>query len=106
MAGGDSGSCPNTVLEGAGVILVCYTLHMKRTNLVLDASLLDEARRTLGAKTFSATVNLALEETIRLRKIRSLPRFFGQHLWVGNLAEMREDDTKLSGRRRRLQRHK
>jgi Arc/MetJ family transcription regulator len=64
---------------------------MKRTNLVLDAHLLDEARRTLGAKTYSAAVNLALEEIIRVRKVQSLAQFFGQGLWRGNLSRMRED---------------
>jgi Arc/MetJ family transcription regulator len=64
---------------------------MKRTNLVLRADLLEEATRVLGAKTYSAAVNLALEEVLRLRRIQSLPQFFGQGLWKGNLAEMRED---------------
>jgi Arc/MetJ family transcription regulator len=64
---------------------------MKRTNLVLDEKVLEEATRVLGAKTYSATVNLALEEVLRLRKIQSLPQFFGQGLWKGDLAEMRED---------------
>jgi Arc/MetJ family transcription regulator len=64
---------------------------MKRTNLVLDARLLDEARRVLGARTYSATVNLALEEITRVRKVQSLTSFFGKGLWRGNLSEMRED---------------
>ena len=64
---------------------------MKRTNLVLNENVLEEATRVLGAKTYSATVNLALEEVLRLRKIQSLPQFFGQGLWKGDLAEMRED---------------
>ncbi len=77
---------------------------MKRTNLVLDGDLLDQATRLLGVKTYSATVNLALAEVLRLRKIQSLPRFFGQGLWQGNLPEMREDRVQGSprpkGRRR------
>lgn len=64
---------------------------MKRTNLVLDERLLEEATRALGAKTYSAAVNRALEEVLRVRKIQSLASFFGSRLWEGNLAEMRED---------------
>ena len=64
---------------------------MKRTNLVLDADLLEEATRALGVKTYSAAVNLALEETLRTQKIRGLSRFFGQGLWQGDLPGMRED---------------
>ncbi len=79
-----------------------YTRHMKRTNLVLDAELLDQATRLLGVKTYSAAVNLALAEVLRLRKIQSLPQFFGQGLWEGDLEEMRED--KPAGRRRRANR--
>ena len=78
-----------------------YTVHMKRTNLVLDADLLDEATRVLGLKTYSATVNHALAEAVRVRKIQSLPTFFGSHLWEGNLAVMREDH--VPPRRRRAQ---
>ncbi len=66
-------------------------IHMRRTNLVLDAQLLDEARRALGARTYSATVNLALQEITRIRKVQSLANFFGKGLWQGNLSEMRED---------------
>jgi len=66
-------------------------MRMKRTNLVLDAQILEEATRVLGVKTYSATVNQALAEVIRIRKIQSLPSFFGNRLWEGELAEMRED---------------
>ena len=64
---------------------------MKRTNLVLNEHLLTEATRVLQAKTYSATVNTALEKVIRLRKIQSIPRFFGSGIWDGELAEMRRD---------------
>jgi len=70
---------------------------MKRTNLVLDPELLDQATRVLGVKTYSAAVNLALAEVLRLRKIQGLPQFFGQGFWQGDLREMRED--RVSGRR-------
>ena len=64
---------------------------MKRTNLVLDEGLLIEATRVLAARTYSAAVNTALEEVIRLRKIQSIPRFFGSGIWEGDLSQMRED---------------
>jgi Arc/MetJ family transcription regulator len=73
---------------------IVYTMRMKRTNLVLDPELLDEATTLLGVKTYSATVNLALAEVLRFRKIQSLPQFFGRGLWQGNLQEMREDRVK------------
>jgi Arc/MetJ family transcription regulator len=66
-------------------------MRMKRTNLVLDPVLLDQATRVLGVKTYSAAVNVALAEVLRMRKIQSLPQFFGRGLWQGDLGQMRED---------------
>ncbi|MCC6367180.1 MAG: type II toxin-antitoxin system VapB family antitoxin [Bryobacterales bacterium] len=64
---------------------------MRRTNLVLDEHLLSEATRILEARTYSAAVNTALEEVIRIRKIQGIPRFFGSRIWSGDLSQMRED---------------
>ena len=57
--------------------------------LVVRADLLKEAKRVLGVRSYSAAVNLALEEVLRIRRIQSLPQFFGRGLWKGNLAKMR-----------------
>lgn len=77
--------------------------HMKRTSLMLDPHLLSEATRLLGAKTYSAAVNVALAEVLRVKKIQSLPRFFGRGLWQGDLSQMREDapNRRKSSRKRR-----
>ncbi len=74
---------------------------MKRTNLVLDEKLLEEATRVLGLKTYSATVNKALEEAIRVQKVRSIPQFFGKIQWEGDLAEMRQDNLRPPAQRRK-----
>ena len=79
------------------VLYVC----MVRTNLVLDRDLLEQATRTLGLKTYSAAVNAALAEVLRVRKIQGLSQFFGQGLWEGNLSEMREDRPRRHVRKRR-----
>ena len=81
-----------------------YTMRMKRTNLVLDPELLERATHLLGVRTYSAAVNLALAEVMRLRKIQGLPQFFGQGLWQGDLQEMRED--KVERRRHRERRRR
>ena len=67
---------------------------MRRTNLVLDEQLLEDATHALGAKTYSAAVNTALAEVIRLKKIEQIPHFFGSKLWEGNLTEMRGDEPR------------
>ncbi len=68
-----------------------HTIHMKRTNVVLDDELLKEATQVLGVKTYSAAINLALEEAVRVKKIRNMAALFGSGLWQGDLAEMRQD---------------
>lgn len=64
---------------------------MKRTNLVLNEENLEKARRVLGLKTYSATVNKALEEVIRFHEIMKIRDFFGSGVWEGDLDEMRAD---------------
>ena len=63
---------------------------------MLDESVLEEAVKILGAKTYSAAVNQALEEIVNVRKIRNLQQFFGMDLWEGDLSEMREDTQSQS----------
>jgi hypothetical protein len=41
---------------------------MKRTNVVVDEELLDNARRAMGERTYSATITRALEESVRRRQ--------------------------------------
>jgi Arc/MetJ family transcription regulator len=80
---------------------VLYTIHMRRTNLVLDGDLLEEATRVLGVKTYSAAVNKALEEIIRIRKIERIPELLGKVRWEGSLSEMRGDRPMKRRRGRR-----
>jgi hypothetical protein len=81
-----------------------YHLHMKRTNLVLDAHLLEEATRVLHAKTYSAAVNTALAEVLRVKRIQAIPQFFGMGLWEGDLSEMRGDTPQARKRPRQRKR--
>jgi Arc/MetJ family transcription regulator len=66
-------------------------MHMKRTNLVLDEHLLKEATRLAGGKTYSGTVNLALQDFVRRARARRILELAGAGLWEGDLAEMRAD---------------
>jgi len=64
---------------------------MKRTNLVLDEQLLDEAVRLGGERTYSRTVERALEEFVRRIKARRILDLAGSGLWDGDLSVVRED---------------
>ena len=67
------------------------SLHMKRTPLVLNEEILEEATRLSGEKTYSATVMRALEDFVRRAKARQILDLRGSGLWEGDLAEMRRD---------------
>ena len=64
---------------------------MKRTNLVLDEQLLEEAVKLAGERTYSRTVGRALEEFVRRMKARRILDLAGSGLWEGDLAVVRED---------------
>jgi Arc/MetJ family transcription regulator len=70
---------------------VDYTLHMKRTNLVLDESLLDEATRLSGERTYSRTVERALRDFVARAKARRILDLAGSGLWKGDLSVVRGD---------------
>jgi Arc/MetJ family transcription regulator len=64
---------------------------MKRTNLVLNEDLLEEATRLSGERTYSRTVERALEDFVRRARARRILELAGSGLWEGNLAAVRED---------------
>jgi Arc/MetJ family transcription regulator len=74
-------------------------LHMKRTNLVLDEKLLEEATRLSAQRTYSKTVNLALAEFVRRVHAGRILELAGSGLWEGQLSEMRQDAPSKPPRR-------
>lgn len=64
---------------------------MKRTNLVLNEHLLEEAVRLSGERTYSATVERALFDFIQRMKARRIIELAGSGLWQGDLSKMRDD---------------
>jgi Arc/MetJ family transcription regulator len=74
---------------------------MKRTNLVLDENLLEEATRLAGERTYSRTVERALEDFVRRIRAGRILELAGTGLWEGNLSEIREDRSPYRPRRAR-----
>jgi Arc/MetJ family transcription regulator len=68
-----------------------YAVRMKRTNLVLDEALLDEATRLSGERTYSRTVERALRDFVARAKARRILELAGSGLWKGDLSVVRED---------------
>jgi Arc/MetJ family transcription regulator len=72
---------------------------MKRTNLVLDEALLEEATRLSGQRTYSRTVEIALADFVRRIRAGQILQLAGTGLWEGDLSEVRRDAPKASARR-------
>jgi Arc/MetJ family transcription regulator len=77
-----------------------HSIHMKRTNLVLDEALLEEATRLSGERTYSRTVERALREMVNRVKARRILDLAGSGLWEGNLSVVREDHAVYRTKRR------
>jgi Arc/MetJ family transcription regulator len=74
---------------------------MKRTTLVLPEELLEEAQRLSGERTYSKTVEKALDDYVRRIKARRILELAHTGLWRGDLGEMRGDVEPAAERRRR-----
>ena len=74
---------------------------MKRTNLVLNAQLLEETLRLSGERTYSRAVDRAMEEFVRRGKARAILDFAGSGAWEGDLPVMREDRPRYGKGRQR-----
>ena len=75
----------------ADLVDLMQYIHMKRTNLVLDGELLEEATRISGEKTYSAAVMRALEDFVRRARARQILELRGSGAWEGDLGELRGD---------------
>ena len=64
---------------------------MKRTNLVLDAALLEETLKVSGERTYSRAVERAMQDFVRRAKARRILDYAGSGAWQGDLAMVRED---------------
>ena len=78
---------------------------MKRTNLVLDEELLEEATRLSGERTYSAAVTRALSDYVRRAQAGKILELQGSGRWEGDLSAMRSDTgPRPSGRTARAPR--
>ena len=60
---------------------------------MVDEELLAAAVRASGERTYSATVNRALEELVRRARAGRILELAGSGLWEGDLSEMRGDQV-------------
>lgn len=76
-----------------------HIVCMKRTNVVLDIELLEEACRLSGEKTWSATIQRALADFVRRAKAGRILELRGSGLWEGDLSQMRRDQPRRRKKR-------
>jgi len=69
---------------------------MKRTNLVLNGDILEEALRLSGERTYSRTVDRALADFVKRARARRILDLAGSGAWSGDLAKMRDDRPRRS----------
>jgi Arc/MetJ family transcription regulator len=74
---------------------------MKRTNLVVDADLLDETLRVSGERTYSRAVERAMQDFVRRARARRILELAGGGGWSGDLSVVREDPAPHGKRSRR-----
>ncbi len=77
-----------------------YTTFVRRFSLSLDRDLLKEAKKELGLRTYSATVNAVLKEAVRRQRVSELADFVGKVEWIGDLSQMRGDRPPKRRRRK------
>ena len=66
-------------------------IHIMRTNIVIDDTLITEAMRLTGLKTKKEAVELGLRTLLRLRQQEAIRRWRGKLDWQGDLNAMRTD---------------
>ena len=66
---------------------------MKRTNIVMDETLVQQGLKATGLKTRRALVHHALEELVRREKQMGLLALKGKIHWTGDLNAMRRTRT-------------
>ena len=74
---------------------------MKRTNLVLDAALLEETLRVSQERTYSRAVERAMEDFVRRARARRIMDLAGSGAWQGDLSVVREDRAPYKPKARR-----
>jgi Arc/MetJ family transcription regulator len=73
---------------------------MRRKTFMVDFALLKEAKRELGLRTYSATINAVLREAVRREHVSHLADFVCKVKWIGDLSEMRADSPRKRASKR------
>ena len=67
------------------------SVHIMRTNIVIDDKLMSDALRATGLRTKREAVELGLRTVLRLSRQTDIRRARGKLQWQGDLDAMRRD---------------
>ena len=68
-----------------------HSMHIMRTNIVIDDKLMSDTLRATGLKTKREAVELGLKTLLRLQQQTELRKLRGKYEWGGDLDAMRRD---------------
>jgi len=68
-----------------------YALHMARTNIDIDESLIRKARKLTRLKTKREIVDRALELLVRSEARKGILPYYGSGIWKGDLKSSRRN---------------
>ena len=67
------------------------TVHIIRTNIVIDDKLMADTLRATGLSTKREVVELGLKTLLKLRQQSRIRKLRGQVMWEGDLGTLRRD---------------
>lgn len=68
-----------------------YTYFVARTNINIDESLIQRARKLTRLKTKRQIVDKALDLLVRTETRKGILQYYGSDIWRGNLKESRRN---------------
>ena len=68
-----------------------FSIHIMRTNIVIDDKLMADALKLTGARTKREAVELGLKTLLRTARQADIKRLRGKIAWEGELDVMRRD---------------
>ena len=74
-----------------GCVQISRSIHIVRTNIVIDDELMEEAMKATGIRTKKEVVELGLRTLLQLRPQAAVRSLKGKVAWQGNLEEMRKE---------------
>ena len=91
MDAGKNEAAAGKEADGSTMCIRDWSMHIMRTNIVIDDKLMRDTLRATGLKTKREAVELGLQTLLRLSKQAEIRGLRGKMEWRGDLEAMRSD---------------